>query len=372
MMPKPVKLLFILPFLFLSCNEDKGSGSTEPDTFDRGEMLAHWADNIIIPSFENFADFTQILQEKTVAFTADPTEANLMALREAYEQAYIQFQTVSLYEIGKAGMINYRTRLNTYPTDAAAIQENTAANDFNLELPTSFDEQGFPALDFLLNGLAETDTEIVDFYENNDNEAAYRDYLESVSENIDTLTNEVLAHWKNGYRDVFVSNTSSSSTGAVDMFTNDFIMYYEKFLRSGKIGIPAGIFTGNPEPETVEAYYSNGLSKELYLKALENVVNFFNGESFDGTLAGPSYKQYLDYLDTNVEGEELSKLINDQFDVILAQAENLNLDFVEQIENDNTVMLAAFDELQKNVVLLKVDMLQALSISVDYVDTDGD
>ena len=42
------------------------------------------------------------------------------------------------------------------------------------------------------------------------------------------------------------------------------------------------------------------------------------------------------------------------------------------METDNVKMLQAFDELQKLVVLLKVDMMQALSISVDYVDSDGD
>ncbi len=35
-------------------------------------------------------------------------------------------------------------------------------------------------------------------------------------------------------------------------------------------------------------------------------------------------------------------------------------------------MLLTFDELQRNVILLKVDMLQALDINVDFVDTDGD
>ena len=35
-------------------------------------------------------------------------------------------------------------------------------------------------------------------------------------------------------------------------------------------------------------------------------------------------------------------------------------------------MLVAYDEIQKGVVFLKTDMLQTLSISVDYVDADGD
>ena len=35
-------------------------------------------------------------------------------------------------------------------------------------------------------------------------------------------------------------------------------------------------------------------------------------------------------------------------------------------------MLRLYDELQQLTVLLKVDLLQALGINVDYVDADGD
>ena len=35
-------------------------------------------------------------------------------------------------------------------------------------------------------------------------------------------------------------------------------------------------------------------------------------------------------------------------------------------------MLHAFDAIQLLVVYFKVDMLQSLAISVDYVDADGD
>ena len=47
-------------------------------------------------------------------------------------------------------------------------------------------------------------------------------------------------------------------------------------------------------------------------------------------------------------------------------------DFTEQITADNSVMLDTYDQLQINVINLKVDMLQKLNINVDYVDADGD
>ncbi|PKD20444.1 peptidase M75 superfamily protein [Salegentibacter salinarum] len=364
--------LFLLAAV-ISCSdtEDTDDGANT-DSFDRGEMLQNWADNIIIPSFENFEGITQTLEEKTFAFTSDPSETTLNELRSAYEDGYLGFQTVSLFEIGEAEAINYRSNLNTYPLDAAGVDGKISTDDYNLELPSAYDEQGFPALDYLLNGLAETDTEIVEFYTSHENAEVYKNYLNDVSKRINALTNTVHSGWKDSFRDDFVSNTGSSSTGAVDRITNDYVLYYEKFVRSGKIGIPAGVFTGNPVPGAVEAYYSPSLSKDLYLKSLQTTQNFFNGRHFNGSQEGPGYDDYLDYLNSIKNGEDLSKLINSQFDIIRAHAEVLDNSFVSQVENNNNEMLAAYDELQQNVILLKVDMMQALSISVDYVDSDGD
>ena len=258
--------------------------------------------------------------------------------------------------------------MNTYPANEANIESKIASGSYNLELPSTYAQQGFPALDYLINGLAATDTEIVETYTSE----AYRNYLTEVAERINFLTGQVLEQWHEGYRDTFVSNTSSSSTGSVDRFTNDYVMYYERFLRTGKIGYPAGVFTGEALPMNTEAYYSTALSKELYLKALETVQDLFNGKHFGSSQTGPSYKQYLDYLDDSAEGTKLSDQINAQFSAILAQAAGLDPSLEEQVETDNVKMLQAFDELQKLVVLLKVDMMQALSISVDYVDSDGD
>ena len=50
----------------------------------------------------------------------------------------------------------------------------------------------------------------------------------------------------------------------------------------------------------------------------------------------------------------------------------LNENFVDQVNENNIEMLKTYDVIQAGVVMLKVDMLQKLNISVDYVDADGD
>ena len=61
-----------------------------------------------------------------------------------------------------------------------------------------------------------------------------------------------------------------------------------------------------------------------------------------------------------------------QFNEAEDQISQLDNNFVFQIENNNNQMLFTYDAIQVMVVSFKVDVLQALAISVDYVDADGD
>lgn len=125
-----------------------------------------------------------------------------------------------------------------------------------------------------------------------------------------------------------------------------------------------------PLSDRVEAYYHPTASRMLFLHALQNCSYFFNGTRSAERSAGLS--AYLDHLQTIQGGEKLSLLINHQFAVTTEKAMRLRESFREQVEMDNQGMLALFDALQENVVLLKVDMMQALNIKVDFVDADGD
>lgn len=363
---------FAIALLVAACSSDSDNPAETEDSFNRGAMLANWADNIIIPAYSSFNSKASQLNNLTAEFTTSPTVENLQTLQTAWKVAYVSFQNVSMFEIGKAEELRFRNRLNVYPTNVAQIESFIAGSTYDFALPSTIDKQGFPALDYMLNGLGETDTEIVTFYTSNSNAAGYKNYLQTLSETISALSNEVLTSWTGGYRDAFVANTSSSASGAVDKLTNDYIFYFEKSLRAGKVGIPAGVFSNGTLPQNVEAFYKKDISKELLLEAINTSRDFFNGKSFDGSNTGQGFKTYLDYLNTIKNGANLSELINDQFTVATNKADELNANFVQQIDTDNSKMLATYNELQRIVVLFKVDMIQALDVSIDYVDADGD
>lgn len=369
-MLKKVSLLIIVALVVYACsssseNPNNGGG----DNFDRGAMLKHLADNIIVPSFEDFN--TQLSGLKTAAknFTSNPTAITLQEVRTSWYNAYKGWQTVAIFNIGKAEELQFVNHFNIYPLNVSDLEKNVMSGTYNLTHSNNHDTQGFPALDYLLYGLADTDTDILAKYNTDANAAKYKDYFTAIVAKMNEVNTAILKDWKDGYATSFATNSGNTATSSLNMFVNDFVYYYEKQLRANKIGIPAGNFSAKPLPEKVEAFYRKNISKELTLIALQTVKNVFLGKYVGNSTASKSgFKAYLEALNK----QELAKKIETQWQTATTVINTLDTNYYEQINKDNTKMTQAYDELQKAVVLLKVDMLQAFNVSVDYVDADGD
>jgi hypothetical protein len=305
-------------------------------------------------------------------FIAEPNSTNLESLRTSWKEAYKVWQYAEMFDVGMAETINYKFQMNVYPTNIGDILSNIQSQDYDLGSVNNNDAVGFPALDYMLYGLADSDAELINRYSTGAEAEDYRIYLSDLADRMKTLTQNILDDWNNGYRDTFISNTDNSATGSINLVVNDFIFYYEKGFRANKFGIPAGNFSPNPLPDRVEALYAGDFSKTLALEGMTAIENFFNGIAYNSNNDGSSLDDYLDFLNTINEGEDLSVLINNQFDEARIKIGTLNDDFEAQVKSNNVAMTQTFDIIQLGVVLLKTDMLQALDISVDYVDADGD
>jgi len=99
---------------------------------------------------------------------------------------------------------------------------------------------------------------------------------------------------------------------------------------------------------------------------------FFSGTAYDSLSTGPSFAGYLDHLDIKEGTVMLSDRIIGTFEGARSLAAAIDTTFEEQTRDDAMRMLELYDELQRGVVLAKVDMMQAMNIKVDYVDADGD
>ena len=350
-------LFLLLPVLFFAagCTPDTTDDDNAVD-FDRQEMLAGWVDNVIVPAHADLGDGLAALVAATNAAPTDGSNVNLPELRAAFVRAYEDYQRLDPVLAGDAERLQIREHFNTYPTDVALIEDNiTSAEGVNLSLPSNFAAQGFPALDYLLYGV---DASVYAGEQAN----LYRNYLVQIVVLMTELNGAAANFWTAANRADFIANDGNSATASIDRTVNDYIFHYEKFLRAGKVGIPAGIFSNDPLADRVEGPYS-GISNQLFLASLAASEDFFTNHGL---------ADYLDALNVEREGETLSGQIIAQFNVAENTARAIDLPFGEQVTTDNVKMLELYNELQRNTILLKVDMLQALSINVDYVDADGD
>ena len=354
-----------------SSNTVSDTNST-PTTFDRQAMLIFWADSIIIPSQNKFQSDLIEFSNSVNDFSYDPSLSSLNTVRENWFTAYKSWQHIEMFNIGKAEEINYGVRMNVFPSNIERIELNISNDDNDIEHPNDYPTQGLPAVDYLLHGIGNNDSEILEKFTSENSK--YLDYLIVLSNKMIELTDDVVSDWDEFYRNVFITSTDNTATSSINKLTNDFIYYYEKGFRANKFGIPAGVFSGSVLLDRVEAYYKRDISKILALEAIDAISNFFNGIPYGGDSgnSGLSFREYIEFLETVKNDVPLGQLILDQLTEARLNITSLEDDFTIQLENKKLEMLTTYDVIQVAVVFLKVDMLQALNINVDYIDADGD
>lgn len=370
-------VLFVVTTVFLvACD----GGNTDPDPvdpLDRTPMLTHWVDNIIIPSYSNFKVKFDAMATASDAFIATPNTTTLAAFRTAWADAYVSWQTVELFEFGPGDRNTIRNFFNIFPTSVSGINANIQDPAANLAVPAAYPTQGFPALDYLINGTGNSDAEIIAFYTANADAAKRLAYLDKIVDRMNSILTTVVNEWNGAPGETFITKTGLDIGSSTALAVNAYVLNYERYIRTGKFGIPSGAMVSNggtTYPDRVEGYYNRDISLALARTAHQASIDFFNGKDVNTGESGPSLKSYLDALDAKdpATGTSLSDLINNQFTAANGKLQLLNNNLHDEVLNNNQKMIDVFNEMQKAVKMLKVDMTSAMSITITYTDNDGD
>ena len=360
---------FSLPFfgiLFLvSCQKE---GSNPANSFDRGPMIENMGSSVILPSYEAALKASSDLREAVVQFITQSNITNLEAVRTAQALAYAEFQKVSPYEFGPAQSVALRGSLNTYPSDTAKVENAIATNVWDLEQLQFGDARGFPALDALLfaNSLQET---FIQFTSAPNAENRKR-FLDDVSKHIHQKLETVYLQWSPGngdYLATFTNNKGTDVGSGTGMLVNTLNQHFERFLRDGKIGIPVGVRSlGIPLPEKCEGYFQ-GMSLSLAKENMRAIERMYNGNSLDN-FNGIGLDNHL----VGIGAADLDNRIKTQIDNVFLGLESLSDPLSENIIGNQTQVESVYSEMQKLVILFKVDMPSRLGVLITYQDNDGD
>lgn len=362
-------------FLFVSCEKENKTDQKEGDGKDRSELLARYADSLVIPAYDNFELHLNNMLNSANQFMMTPDSSKLVSFRMAFQNAYLQWQKVELFDFGPAETHTLRNFYNIYPADIQGINNNISSGSPNLEVPASYPQQGFPALDYLLNGVGTSDSSILAFYNHPSEGSSRLSYITKISQRMSDLLQTVLSEWSGAQYQEFKSRTGLDINSSTSKLTNGIVLHFERFIRSGKVGIPAGILNSDIKaPEKAECYYTKGLSKSLLLQAHQSYMDFFLGKSHDAGVSGTSLSSYLDALGAkdNASGKMLSTIIFEQMQLIETKIKSLGPDIAQEVVSNPTGIKDLYNDMQTLVRFMKVDMTSAMSITITYTDNDGD
>lgn len=373
-MRKPIYAVLITASTFLgvqSCKKSSGSDSTvtASSSFDRQGMLTNISTNIIIPAYTSFQTAAINLDAAVTAFNTSPDNTKLLALQTAFQVAYKQWQSTSVFEFGPAATATLRVNVNTYPTDVAQIGANITSGTYDSNILANLSAKGFPAMDYLLFGTGTDNTAILLMYTTDSKAANRKAYLAKLSAELKTEATTVLTGWT-AYKTTFVNATGTDVGSSTGQLINQIVYDYE-ILKNYEIGIPAGVQSlGTTFPAKVQAYYSK-TSLQLAILHVQAIQNIYLGKSANGD--GLGLDDYLVKANAKAkDGTSLNTTIQNQFTVAIAKLQTLTDPLSDNIKTNPAAVTAAYTELQKLTVLLKTDMTSSLGILITFGDNDGD
>lgn len=371
-----LSLLALIGFSFSSCQkEDPPEDENDQETYDRGPMLSNIGDNIIIPAYEELANKIDTLDLYLSNFQSSPNQITLDSLRAAWKRSLIAWQYAGIYQVGPAETVLLRDNINLYPVDTAEIKSNYINGGYDLNAVSNFDAKGLQALDYMLYGLGPDDISILTQYTTDQYASNRFSYLNAIVSDMNILVDGVLNDWLpsgGNYIQSFKNSTGIDVGSSTAMLVNAFNYHYERYVRSGKIGIPSGVllFTQTPQPEKVEAWYNKMISIELALHAIQAIENLYHGIGVTGN--GVGFYEYLEYLGTQGNSGLLADDISDQIDVAQTEVNTIPEPLYDQVQTNQQHVFDVYSELQTLVVLFKNDMTSAMGVIITYADTDGD
>ena len=358
---KVLTSILFISLVLLSCSDD----TTQPDEeIDKQALLVNYADNIIIPAFNELDENSNSLKSALDNFKQEYSTSNLEALRASYIQLATSWQSCSMFGFGPANDIQLRQAINTFPTDTVQIMENISSGSYSLAVSANFKAKGIPALGYLLYP---TNVENLEDYFS---DSKLLTYLTDVVSDIDNNISYVNSGWSD-YREEFTTNLGNDAGSSLSIMINEYVFDYE-IAKRAKVGIPSGIF-GSVLPYNFEAPHSN-LSYVLLHENLLAYKRFLTGPANNDPDKTDNLKEYLNAISASRNDSELSSLILEELDESIAMLGEFKDPMNEMVldPSGKEKIDALYKNMQEMVVLIKTDMTSAMGILISYQDNDGD
>lgn len=315
--------------LLTACVGEPDSTETVEESFPFTEMMANYADNIIIPSHQDFLQKSQALSEGTelqaycdAIGTADEAEKReeVQALWLDMMQSWQANELLILGPLAANGN-SLRNSIYSYastfsPSSCAVDQSVVAATEENFSIEgRRLSSRGLDALEYLffnddINHSCPDTTQRTQGW--NDLSEVERktqrcEYAQLAAKDVTRQAQTLVTAWDvegGNYRAEFI-NPDNLSTNLEAL--SDALFYIEELTKDTKLGLPTGLKSECREvacPEEVEFPYSmtSFASIEYNLRMFETLLMGGDGLGFDDLIAAKDMEEitaeFLVYLNT--------------------------------------------------------------------------
>ncbi|MCM2678110.1 imelysin family protein [Echinimonas agarilytica] len=359
-----------------------GQPSTPPSTsFDQNQMLESMTDNVILPTFSEFANLTQTLDNSIGSYCSALSGSYADALAQAqtdWQATMTVWQMAELMQIGPLleNDGSLRNKIYSWPnvSTCAVDQDIVLAEQpgYDVAARTST-RKGLDALEYLLfnNNLDHTCTvfgtepEGWNSRTEDDRRIARCEFAQLLSEDLNANASELLAAWQgtNGYAAI-LKNAGSAGSPFADVHeavndVSDSLFYTDKQTKDAKLATPVGLFANDcglsPCAQNTESQFAFH-SFENIAANLEALLQLYMGGE-DGDIG---FKDYL----LDVGDSETAERMQAEIEEALAMTKAMDRNLKQLLEDDPEQVEQLHAEIKDVTDIMKNDFIQSLALEL--------
>lgn len=361
-----ILLFVILAVMGVSCESGDITEDEYQIQYQRQSQLKNIYNYAIQPLCENFIENSELLEESVAVFTNLPNQEHLNAARKTWLSVLKTWKQLELYNVGAVEDSYIHFEINRWPSDIDRIEtliHSDESIDVNLIASVGSSSKGISAIEYLLFS-SKNDQEVIGSFLEPSYGLQRLSFLKALVENLAIKAKTIQTIWQ-ADQESFIGALENGISGSQSSITNAMITLTEEIIIS-KLGVPLGEKSGGQvDVQKLEAFRSESslIIIQEHLKALHAC---YTGGFIDDSIKW-GYDDYLKMIgkeDLNLKILEAFETCHDKVGAINTLSESL-IQYPDKV----VILQNAFSEL---LVLLKVDMANAIGTTVTINDNDGD
>ena len=349
---KKIIIPFIIGLIIFSC-----SSSDESPSYDVKQLQSDLINTLEKNYTTNLTEAITLLDEKVSLFVIDTNLENLNQVKTAWKAASNAYSKAEIFNIGEISQSNIytafyswnanETAINDYINSSSEISTNTINN-----LPTN--NRGLAAIEYLI--FEEDENTTLTSFTN----ARRLAYLQTLTKNL-LEKNEFLENRWNNYRNSFITNDATGINGSINLIINQMNALLEDVKRF-KIGEPGGFEGTNTSNHIKLQAEKSSTSLTLITNNIEGIKEVYFGKD----------NGIDDYVSSITNNNTLNTKVTNKFTEIENSINAINSPLHTAINTQTNEVKALYDKVNELIILLKVEVANALNVTITFTDNDGD